>query len=63
MNLIDRIQNEMLSDDCDTEGQSKNIVRAYETADGIAQARINDIFIALCGYSLATLIKEEKKHG
>lgn len=60
MNLIERIQQEMQEDDGDTERESERIVLAYETADGITQARINDIFTSLCGWSLATLIREAK---
>ncbi len=55
--LIDKIQEEMLSDDEDREEQSAILFAVYVGADKKTQAVIDEIFICLCGWSLETLLK------
>jgi hypothetical protein len=58
MTLIDRIEQHMATDDEDREEQSRYLREAYEKADPAGRASLDDAFIALCGYSLLTLIRE-----
>jgi hypothetical protein len=57
VSLIDRIQEEMLSDDEDREKQSFYLKEAYENASEEAKKAIDWCFIALCGWSLKTLLE------
>ena len=56
--LIDKIQEEMLSDDEDREEQSEYLERCYNESSEAEKKRIDDCFIALCGWSLKTLLKQ-----
>jgi len=55
--LIDRIQEEMLSDDEDREEQSEWLEEYYNQSSKEEKDRIDLCFIALCGWSLETLLK------
>ena len=55
MSIVSRIQELILSDDTD---DSERLVNDYQEASAIEKAAIDNAFISLCGYSLATLIKE-----
>lgn len=57
--LIDRIEAEMLADDEDREEQSYQLVTAYQKADAAGKDAIDMCFIALCGWSLTTFLKQE----
>lgn len=59
MSLIDRVQAEMASDTEDPDEQSELLKQVYEAADEAGKSALDSAFIALCGYSLSTLIKEE----
>ena len=54
--LIDKIQEEMLSDDEDREKQSGYLADCYNESSEAEKKRIDDCFIALCGWSLKTLL-------
>ena len=56
--LIDRIRDLINTDDDDTQLQSSNIIDYYNESTEKQKKVIDDIFIALCGYSLNTLIKQ-----
>ena len=56
--LIDKIQEEMLSDDEDREEQSEELAAAYQQASDEAKEAIDRSFIALCGWSLKTLLRQ-----
>jgi len=58
--LIDLVQDAMLSDDEDREKQSGYLEDCYDKASMEAKNRIDTCFIALCGWSLDTLIKRQK---
>ena len=60
MNLIDRIQQEMLSDTEDRDDQSHYLIQEYKTASPKTQQVMDAAFICLCGYSLNTLIETTK---
>lgn len=55
MSLVSRIAELIASDDDD---QSERMADEYRDADPKAKEAIDNAFICLCGYSLATLIKE-----
>jgi hypothetical protein len=55
--LIDRIQEEMESDDEDREKQSAILLSVYMGADEKTQAVIDEVFICLCGWSFKTLLE------
>lgn len=57
--IIDRIENLMQTDDEDREKQSRRLVDEYSSAARSAQEVIDGCFIALCGYSLKTLITDK----
>jgi hypothetical protein len=57
MNLIEYIRRQMNTDDDDDDArQSAYLRRAYESADPSCRAKLDEAFIALCGWSLATLL-------
>jgi hypothetical protein len=58
--LIDLVQDAMLSDDEDREEQSEYLARCYNEASVEAKNRIDTCFIALCGWSLDTLMKRQQ---
>jgi hypothetical protein len=55
--LIDKVQDAMLSDDEDREKQSGYLEDCYNESNEAEKKRIDDCFIALCGWSLKTLLK------
>jgi len=58
--LVARIAELIATDDDD---QSERLANDYREADAKAKQAIDDAFICLCGYSLATLIAEEGTDG
>lgn len=63
MSLIDHIQEEMLADDEDREKQSEYLKEAYEDASEKEKKSIDRCFIALCGWSLKTLLEWQERSG
>jgi hypothetical protein len=59
MTLIDHIEDLMASDDVDREQQSDYLRSVYENADPQGRDALDSAFIALCGYSLTTLLVVE----
>lgn len=58
MDLINRVLEAIETDEDGDERQSERIERIYSEADEATQKTVNNIFIALCGYSLKTLIEQ-----
>lgn len=56
INLYERIQEEMNTDDEDTDKISKKLVARYKLLTEAEKEVVNDTFITLCGWSLATMI-------
>ena len=56
MNIIDKIENELNTDDANRDKQGKILLDKYHRATLEQQIVIDDIFISLCGWSLETLI-------
>lgn len=56
INLVERIQNLIASDDVD---QGERMVRDFQTLSQSQREAVDDIFICLCGYRLTTLIEDE----
>ena len=56
--LIDKIQDALLSDDDDREEQSEYLTEAYKAASQESKEAIDKCFIALCGWSLKSLIEQ-----
>jgi hypothetical protein len=61
MNLIARIFDEMLTDEEPRWKQSQYLRRTYEAANKPERAKLDRAFIALCGWSLDTLIAENPR--
>lgn len=59
MNIIEDIQQEMLSDFENTSKQSAYLRRVYEGADERGKAALDDALICICGFSLTTLIERD----
>jgi hypothetical protein len=59
--LLDRVQEAMLTDDEDREKQSGYLADCYNEASEEEQQRIDACFIALCGWSLKTLMNRENE--
>lgn len=57
MSIVSRIQEYILTDDDD---QSERLKNDYQHATKQEQDAIDNAFICLCGYSLATVIEEAK---
>ena len=57
--LIDKVEKAMSSDDEDREYESEILLTTYEEATTEEKAKIDKCFIALCGWSLKTLIDGE----
>lgn len=60
MSIISRIQELIASDDCD---QSERLEREYTEATKEEKDAIDNAFICVCGYSLASVIKQEAEHA
>ncbi|MFA6069767.1 MAG: hypothetical protein WC810_14385 [Janthinobacterium sp.] len=56
--LIDRIETEMQTDDANREKESKKIKYWYSKSSLDEKELIDNIFIAMCGWTLQTLITE-----
>lgn len=61
MNLIERIFNEMATDDEDTDRQSERMIADFEAADTDTRIAIDNMFVSLCGWSLTSLIEKAKQ--
>ena len=59
--LIDRVEEAMSTDDENREKQSAILLRTYEKASPAEQAKIDECFICICGWSLKTLINKENE--
>ncbi len=57
MNLIEDIFERMSTDDDNLDRQSKYLAAIYIGSDNEAKTKLDEAFIALCGYSLETLVK------
>lgn len=60
MNLIEIIQEEMITDDEDTPKQSWKIIELYDESNIHEKELIDEVFITLCGWSIPAL--EEMVH-
>ena len=60
MNLIEKVYNEMSTDGDGNDKQSAIMEDEYVEATVDQQKAIDRVFIALCGWSLRTLIKGHK---
>jgi hypothetical protein len=60
MNLYEIIVREMETDDAAPERVSAKLKDTYAKASPDEQARIDDIFISLTGWSFATLLAKER---
>lgn len=57
MNIIERVFKEIAEDsNSGSDADAERIREAYKAASEEGKRRINDIFIALCGWSMETLI-------
>jgi hypothetical protein len=57
--LIDKVEEAMSTDDVGRARQSGILLDTYDEATTQEKAKIDDCFIALCGWSLQTLIAGE----
>lgn len=58
--MINELVKKYIQTDGDySEYQNNRIISIYESLDSDAKSQVDDIFIALCGYSLGTIIKVE----
>jgi len=60
MSIVSRVHELIASDDDD---QSERLLNDYRAASPVEQKAIDDAFICLCGYSLATVIEQAKHDG
>ena len=60
MNLIEKVFEEMSTDGDGNEAEAEIMERQYLNATEDQQKAIDRVFIALCGWSLRTLIKGHK---
>ena len=60
MNLIEQIAEAINTDDSDTAEDSQRIIDAYHQAPLREKLILDNVFISLCGWSLATLL--QRKH-
>lgn len=60
MSIIDTIADLMLNDDEDREKQADILKATWARCTAREQARIDEIMICVCGYSLTTLIEEDE---
>lgn len=57
MNLIDSIEQEMLSDSEDRADQSARLLDLWHKADPASRDALDAAFICLCGYSLSRMVE------
>jgi hypothetical protein len=62
-NLIESIVEAIESDDANREKQSARLVALYENSTTEMKAAIDCAFVALCGWSVATLITNTNKEA
>lgn len=55
MNLIETIQEQILTDDVETMKQANRMIAIYDKATKQEKQVIDDLMIALCGWSMPTL--------
>jgi hypothetical protein len=60
MTLISRIADAIATDDDD---QSERLIETYKAASKTRKAAIDDVMICLCGYSIPTLMDQERADG
>jgi hypothetical protein len=60
MNIIEKVYKEMSTDADRDERQAEILEQEYMSALEDQQKAIDRVFIALCGWSLRTLIKDHK---
>lgn len=58
INLYERIQDDMNTDDEDTDKISRKLVARYQALTDEQKEVVDDTFITLCGWSMATMISE-----
>ena len=58
MNLIDKIEEQMRTDDADRDKQSEELKTQYENASESEKKAIDDALISICGWSLETIIND-----
>lgn len=58
INLYERIQDDMNTDDEDTDKISRKLVARYQALTDEQKEVVDDAFITLCGWSMATMISE-----
>ena len=65
MKTIPDIVNDAIYTDVDHQNSDdKRIIKRYKSATKTAKQDIDDIFISLCGWSLATIIRNRRtNHG
>jgi hypothetical protein len=63
MNLIEKIYKEMTTDSDSDDNQAEILQNEYMKATVDQQKAIDRVFIALCGWSLKTLIEGEEAAG
>lgn len=59
VNVLATVRELMLSDDEDEQKQSDRIKNDYEALSTSERGVVDNIFISLCGYSLATILAGE----
>lgn len=57
MNLIEKIQDAIITDDTDSSINSIRLAAHYFNLNVSEKKKVNSMFISLCGWSLETLIK------
>jgi len=57
MTIVSRIAELIETDDCD---QSERLIDTYKAATKKQKEAIDDLMICLCGYSMPTLIDQER---
>lgn len=60
LTIVQQVQEAIFTDDTD---DSERIIQAYEEATAEQRAVVDDIFISLCGYRLATFIERWRSNG
>lgn len=54
--LLAKVERAMRTDDANRENQSERLIRKYNNATDDEKTLLDECFICLCGWSLATLI-------
>lgn len=56
--LIDQIEMEVLNDDGNLEDQSLRLLAEYNAASEAEKAKIDNVLICICGYSMNSLLEK-----